>query len=95
MYHDTRPVVSIVEPFINYKGTSFTRTDSLTVIMVSGGKKIRFRLLSGHARLVMGENADKYWTPYPALKAFPIELRVNPGEDGFEQTIRYAITVLP
>ncbi|HSC37479.1 MAG TPA: hypothetical protein VLD19_06410 [Chitinophagaceae bacterium] len=95
IYHDAHPVVSIVEPFINYKGTSFTRTDSSTVIMVSGGKKVRFRLLNGNARLVMGENADKYWTPYPALKAFPIELRVNPGEDGFEQTIRYSITVLP
>ncbi len=95
IYHDARPAINIVEPFIHYKGMHFTPVNDSTVLITAGSKKIRFRLLHGRARLVTGDNADTYWTPYPALKAFPIELRVDPPPgDGFEQCIEYAITIL-
>jgi hypothetical protein len=94
IFHDAHPTIQIIEPFIQYKGTSFNRVDDSTVIIHAGNRKIRFRLLHGPARLIIGEHADQYWTPYPALKAFPLTLVIAPPKVGFEQSITYSITVL-
>jgi hypothetical protein len=94
VYKDTRPVIRIVEPFINYKGMQFKKIDDATVMITAGSKKIRFKILSGNATLVMGENEDHYWTPFPALKAYPIDLLIKPGKENIEQSVSYAITIL-
>ncbi len=93
-YHDAWPVIRIIEPFINFKGMKFEQVDEKTVIISSAKKKIEFKLLSGDARLTMGANADKYWSPYPALKAVPVVLQVQPGNESFTKTVRYKLTIL-
>ena len=95
LFHDARPVVQIIEPFIQRQGCTFTAVDDTTVLINTGHQRIRFRILRGSARLLMGEKAAQYYTPYPALKAFPVTLEVTPPRDGFEQSVVYAITVLP
>lgn len=94
IYHDAWPVIRIIEPIINYKGTVFTKIDDQTVLIHAGEKKFRFKLLSDHVTLHMGENAANYWAPYPALKAFPLTLEVKPVTKGFKQEIKYQISVM-
>jgi len=92
-YHDAWPVVRIIEPFIDFKGMKFEQVDERTVLITGDKKKMEFRILSGDAKLTTGINADKYWSPYPALKAIPIVLEVQPGK-GFTQTVHYKLTIL-
>lgn len=94
IYHDAWPVIKIVEPIINYIGMKFEKVDSKTVMIISGSKKIEFKLLEGEAELSLGKDADKYWAPYPALKAFPIELIVSRPVNSFKQKIVFSIKVL-
>ena len=93
-YHDARPQIRIVEPIIDFSGTKFIQENDSTLIIQSGIKKIRFRLLGRNAKLSVGENKASYWTPFPALKAMPVLLTVDPPQKGFEQTISYSITIL-
>jgi hypothetical protein len=94
IYHDAWPTIRIVEPIIQYPGMTFVLVDSKTVLISSGSKKFKFTLIDGPAELVFGKDNDKYWAPYPALKAFPIDLIVNPPKNGFVQTITYSLTIL-
>lgn len=94
IYHDAWPVVKIIEPVVNYKGMVFTKTDARTVLIKAGNKTFRFKLLSGNAVLKIGEDAEHYWAPYPALKAFPLELEVRPLTGSFSQKISYEISMV-
>lgn len=94
VYHDARPVVKIIEPIINYKGMIFTKTDANTVLIKAGDKWFRFKLLSGNAVLHTGKDAGHYWAPYPALKAFPLELEVKPVAGSFKEEVQYEFSIL-
>jgi hypothetical protein len=92
-WHDSRQPVTIVEPFIQDAGTTFEKADDQTVLIRHKGSKIKFTLLSRDAKVVIGRNRDKYWAPYPALKAFPIEIEVGPRPGSFTQVVRYQVSV--
>ncbi|MNY16002.1 hypothetical protein D3C86_1492440 [compost metagenome] len=87
-------MVKIIEPVVNYKGMVFTKTDARTVLIKAGNKTFRFKLLSGNAVLKIGEDAEHYWAPYPALKAFPLELEVRPLTGSFSQEVIYEISIV-
>jgi hypothetical protein len=93
-YHDQRPLIRIIEPVIQYPGMSFERLDDRSVLITAGGKKFLFSLTDGDAELIIGREKEKYWAPYPALKAFPIELEVKAPVDGFIRTVSYSFTIL-
>lgn len=93
VYHDAHPIVKIIEPVIHYKGMIFTKTDARTILFKAGDRQFRFRLLSGNAVLNMGKDAELYWAPYPALKAFPLELELRPAAGSFTQEISYELSV--
>ena len=71
----------------------YTLIDPSTVKIESDTKVLEFKLISNNAELVIGRDRDKYWSPFPSLKAFPIELIVNPNEE-FSKTIVYQIKVI-
>lgn len=93
-YHDSRPHVRVIEPFIDYAGMRFEKTDQTTVLITAGKKKFRLRLLSGNAEIIMGEDREHYWTPFPALKAFPVIFQLHPVAGQLTQTISYSISIL-
>ncbi|ANE51487.1 hypothetical protein [Flavisolibacter tropicus] len=93
-WHDAWPAIKIVEPFVDAEGATFNAIDDRTVIINTGKKKLKFELVSGNAKIILGRNRDKFWTPYPALKAFPIELEVTPAVPIFKQTISYKVSVI-
>lgn len=93
-YHDLFDIVKIVEPIINYPGMQFKLVDIKTVEIKSNDRKFTFELIDGDAKLVIGKDVDKYWSPYPSLRAYPIELIVNSPEEGFLKTIKYRLKII-
>ena len=93
-YHDAWPKIKIIEPIINYQGMQFELINSKTVKIIANKKIFEFKLIEGDAKLVIGENADKFWAPYPALKAYPIELVVNEPTNLFKQKIVFTISII-
>lgn len=94
IYHDTREVVALVEPFIQWEGMRVEQMDDRTVSITTPKKKFELKVLEGNAKLVLGRNEKHYWSPYPALKAFPVELEVQPPPSGFRQRITYRISIV-
>ncbi len=93
-YRGATPEVRIVEPIIAHAGMTFTAEDARTVRIAGGGRTLRLRLVEGAAQLVVGRDAANYWSPYPALRAHPIELVVAaPGHEVLSQTVRFRLSV--
>jgi hypothetical protein len=91
-YHDAFPVVTIIEPFVMEPGMKVVSGDHATV-HISGGKREFSLTYKGAAKLVTGRHAEDYWTPYPAIKAFPVELDIAPPDKGFTQSVIYRISL--
>jgi hypothetical protein len=94
IYHDAIQTVRIVEPIIDYPGMTYTFTNPRTVRITAGDRMFEFALVSGDAELKIGEARGSFWAPYPALKAFPIELVVPPPAAGYERKVSYRLTVV-
>lgn len=94
-YHDARPTIHIVEPIIDYKGMVFTQVDARTIRILAGRKVFEFKMEAGAGELRLGYERDKYWTPFPALKACPIEILVPPPAEGCTREVSYTISLLP
>ena len=91
-YHDAFPVVTITEPFILNDGARVVQVNDHTVQI--GNDAAAFELQTdGTAGLITGREARHYWTPYPALQAFPVELEVAPPVEGFTKNIVYRLAI--
>ncbi|HEY4153985.1 MAG TPA: hypothetical protein VGM24_01110 [Puia sp.] len=92
-YHDAWPLVKIIEPFIDFKGMKFSPVDDQSMEIQAGRRKLLFRILTPGVRLIAGRDKEKYWTPYPALRAFPLEMELKPEPGHFIQTVTYRLSV--
>jgi hypothetical protein len=90
-YRDGERDVAIVEPIVWQPGMTFTQSDDKTVLIKTAGRTITFRLLSGSAKMVIGEEKEKYFSVFPAVLAFPITLHVQKAPEAFRETICYEI----
>jgi len=93
-YHDILDTVQIIEPIIQYKDVEIVKVDEKTALIKSTKRTIRFELQSGNTSITLGYNAKDYWSPYPALKAFPIILTLTPSKDKIEEDIVYRFTIV-
>ena len=94
-YHGIRSDVSIVEPIIWYEKMEFEMETDHSVLITGGSKKFRFEITEGDAELVIGgENKDKYWSPYPSLRAFPVILNVPVRGNELFNTITYKLSIV-
>lgn len=89
-YHDAFPVITITEPFIIDEARSIKQV-SESSLTITGKQRQFFWNASGHSKMFLGRNEENYWTPYPALKAYPVELEVAPPQEGFTKTITYRL----
>jgi hypothetical protein len=92
-YHSIRDTVKIVEPVIQYKGTKIVQAGSDKIIISTENQTINFELEKGNAILSSGANAENYWSPYPALKGYPIVITIIPGTDALEEEITYSFKI--
>ncbi|WP_217603022.1 hypothetical protein [Chitinophaga sp. GbtcB8] len=93
-WHDAWPVVHVIEPIIQYAGMSFEQKDDRTILIHAGQKQWALRILSGKARWIAGREAAHYWAPYPALKAWPLELEIQPEGEAISRSVTYCLQVL-
>jgi hypothetical protein len=93
-YHDAWERVQIVEPLIQWAGMTAVKTDEKTVLITTPARQFELKLIEGNARLVLGRDAAHYWSPYPALKAYPIELEIEKPVTGFKQRVTYRISIV-
>jgi len=94
-YHGLRSDVSIVEPIIWHEGMEFEKESDRSVLISGGSRKFRFEIIEGDPELIVGgENREKFWSPYPSLRAFPLilELPVEAGE--FSSSVKYKISIV-
>ncbi|MGD9632436.1 MAG: hypothetical protein AB7G28_21585 [Pirellulales bacterium] len=92
-FHGPKPVVTIVEPFIQHKNTRFEKIDDKTVEIRGGSREFVVKLLSEGYAFEMGKDAKRYRQPFPALKGYPISIRVTPDEDSFLKDVAYRISI--
>jgi len=93
-YRGAAPEVRIVEPIIAPPGLTFVTEDARTVRIDGGGRRLRLQLVEGEATLVVGRDAAHTWSPYPALRAHPVEFVVAaPRAEVLSQTIRLRLSV--
>ena len=93
-YHDARRTVHVIEPFIDRQGMTFEQTGPRAVKIKAGRRVLEFSLVEGEAELRSGAGREQYWAPYPALRAFPIELLVRPAGEEFEREITYRLRIV-
>jgi len=94
IYHDAWPVVKIIEPFVLAGNMKVEAKDDKAVLLTAGKKKWEFQLLSGDAKMIVGDQPENYWTPYPALKACAIVLEVPAGKVDRPAKICYRLKVI-
>ncbi|WEK34182.1 MAG: hypothetical protein P0Y53_16970 [Candidatus Pseudobacter hemicellulosilyticus] len=94
-WHDAWPMVRIIEPFVQRKGMTIQQMDPRTVLITGGGRNFRVKIVSGNAELRCGEDAGHFWAPYPALKAYPISIQLQPPAEGAQASISYRIEIIP
>jgi hypothetical protein len=73
---------------------TFQQQDERTILISAGKKQWLLRVESGHARWISGKEAARYWTPYPALKAWPLELAITPDPGAITTSVTYSLQVL-
>jgi hypothetical protein len=84
--------VQIVEPFVNNPGNTYALAgDSAFRITTKEGGVWELRVLSSTTgfTLAAGENAARYWCPFPGLEAYPLTLKL--ASKAGAQTIKYSI----
>ena len=92
-FHGQKPEVRIIEPFIEHKNTQFNRIDDRTVEIVGGTREFVFELLSDEYAIELGTEEERYKQPFPALKGYPLIIKVKPDADTFVKSINYTITI--
>jgi hypothetical protein len=92
-FHGQKPEVRIVEPFIQHKNTRFEKHDDRTVEILGGSREFVFEVLSRDAAIELGVDEERYQQPFPALKGYPITIRVKPDAETFIKNVAYRITV--
>jgi hypothetical protein len=92
-FHGQKPEISIVEPFIQHEATRFTRRDKRTVEISGGTREFTFELLSDDIVIELGAEKERYRQPFPALKGFPITLKVLPDDQSFKKHVKYRIAL--
>jgi hypothetical protein len=91
-FHGQKPLVKIIEPFIQNKDTKFVRVNDKTVNINGGERQFTFELL-GKYDLELGTDEERYAQPFPALKGYPVIINVQPGEDSFIEEVSYRIRI--
>jgi hypothetical protein len=95
-YHDVLTTVKVIEPIVLEEGVKVEKIDERTVKISSPRKTVLMRLSADAANVAtlnIGENADKYWFPFPGLRCYPIVLTVKAPTSGFKYQLSYTFEI--
>jgi hypothetical protein len=83
-YHDGTPEIAIVEPIVYEEGMQVNQVDPGTVRIRYAKKEFLLKIEQGNVRIELGKELNRYWQPFPAMRCYPIVLKVDPPEQPFE-----------
>ncbi len=97
-YHDNQPVISIVEPIVYKNGLEVNLLNERKVEIKYLEKTFLFEVHSGNVVIELGKDKENFWQPFPAVKTYPILLKVIPPVNVFEDEnykteIKYSFTI--
>jgi len=92
-FHGQKPVISIIEPFIQNTNTVFQKLDDQTVRITDGKREFVFEVLDKRFKVQLGTNAERYRQPFPSLQGFPITIDVHPDKNTIVEEVRYRISI--
>ena len=93
-FHDRRPMVRILEPIVQDKNTNIEWISPKEVIVSGPGKKIRVTVVTGDFNFEKADQSDRFVFPFPAMKCYPLAIKVAAPENGFVQTVKYRLAVV-
>ena len=92
-YHDGPRAVRIVEPIVWWPDMHFTLQDARTVLITTNRAHFSLQITSGDVECTLGEQKEKYRWPFPAMRAFPIVLKVHKPDSLYRTRIVYRLNV--
>ena len=92
-FHGQKPLVKIIEPFVQNKDTKFVKVDEKTVNIEGGKREFIFELLSDNCNLEIGTEEERYAQPFPSLKGYPVIINVRADKDSFIKEVSYRIKI--
>jgi len=97
-YHDNQPVISIVEPIVYKDGLEVNLINERKAEIKYLEQTFLFEVHSGNVVIELGKDKENYWQPFPAVRTYPIALKVippvNPFEDeNYKTEIIYSFTI--
>jgi hypothetical protein len=84
-YHDNQPVISIIEPVVYQEGMVVKKINDKKIEIKYPGKEFIIEIVSGDVSIELGKNIDLFWQPFPAIRAYPIVLKIIPPENPFSE----------
>lgn len=92
-FHGQKPEVRIIEPFVKYRDTKFSKIDERTIKITGRSKEFLFELLGDDYEIEIGTDSEKYAQPFPALIGYPIIINVKPDKENFIKEVKYRISI--
>ncbi|MFA7229171.1 MAG: hypothetical protein WC061_09055 [Melioribacteraceae bacterium] len=93
-FHDRKPLVKIIEPIVQDMTTKIEFLSSKKVLVSGSDRKIIFEITDGDFNLETSDNAERFVFPFPAMKCYPLMIKVEAPSTGFVQKISYRMTVI-
>ena len=93
-YHGKYPHISIVEPLVQHAGVTINQINEKQVEIGKDEIKILLTVLEGDAKIELGTDKDRYWSPYPAFKCYPVNIIAEPDQVLSRKKIVYEISIL-
>lgn len=89
-YSDKKVGVQIVEPFVQWPETKIKKVDKQTIRIEHPKGTWKLQLIEGKAKLILGEEAHKYRWPIPAMRCYPVIIKLSKHKKD-QKTILYRL----
>jgi hypothetical protein len=86
--------VRIVEPIVRQPGVTFEAAGARTVFINGTSRRFRFEALEGDVTVETGRDEHRYWAPFPAVRCYPIVLKVRRAPGRLIETVTYRLSVV-
>jgi hypothetical protein len=85
--------VRIIEPIVRQEGVRFERVGDRAVRIVGNNRRMLFELVDGQATIEAGVDEARYWAPFPAVRAYPLVVRIARQPGRLSQSVTYRLTM--
>ncbi|UCD37680.1 MAG: hypothetical protein JSW54_12795, partial [Fidelibacterota bacterium] len=74
-------------------GMTFHQVDDRTVDILGTERAFRFEVIEGEPILILGADAERFYSIYPSIKAYPITLEVPLQGQESKTRIHYRLSM--